>query len=63
MHHPTNSDHTILSADGARVSFVTAKQTEAEIFEYNAKLTSKSNLQRHNDSAADHKVLDNLEGV
>ena len=29
------SDHTFLSADGARVSFVTAKQTEAEIQAYN----------------------------
>ena len=28
------SDHTYLSADGARVSFVTAKQTEAEIEEF-----------------------------
>lgn len=32
--HLTNSDHTFLSADGVRVSFITAKQTEAEIEEY-----------------------------
>lgn len=30
-----NSSHTLLSADGARVSFVTAKQTEAELQEFN----------------------------
>jgi len=29
----TNSDHTFLSADGARVSYVTAHQTEAELNE------------------------------
>ena len=29
-----HSDHTFLSADGVRVSFVTAKQTELEILEF-----------------------------
>ena len=30
----SSHDHTFISADGARVSFVTAKETEAEILEY-----------------------------
>ena len=30
----SNSNHTLISADGVKVSFVTAKQTENEIREY-----------------------------
>ena len=30
----SNSNHTLISADGVKVSFVTAKQTELEILEY-----------------------------
>ena len=34
LNRASGSNHTFLSADGAKVSFVTAKQTEAEILEY-----------------------------
>ena len=30
----SSNDHTFLSADGARLSFVTAKETEEQILEY-----------------------------